>query len=275
MPRAAGLARGAEVGGEWAPFGGRRHDSQDFLLTDRGGGFHDVGCVCRRAPRAPARERTCSPRPRRPRGGRCFSTARPWPAGTATTARPSGRGRSRTALLKSVGTEGNYGSDKRADLVTDREFTDFELSVDWKATQGWQQRRDVRGGRGQEVRRRLEDGTRVPVHRRRRLPPEARGVAEGRRELRHAPPRREQKHAEAGRRVEQHEDRGERRARRALAEREEDPRVRALDARVEEAARLRQVEGSAGLRQAKTGRIALQDHGSVFWFRNVKVRSIQ
>jgi hypothetical protein len=26
---------------------------------------------------------------------------------------------------------------------------------------------------------------------------------------------------------------------------------------------------------AKTGRIVLQDHGSVFWFRNVKIRTIQ
>jgi len=26
--------------------------------------------------------------------------------------------------------------------------------------------------------------------------------------------------------------------------------------------------------KAKTGRIALQDHGSVFWFRNVKIRTI-
>ncbi|HXK09668.1 MAG TPA: DUF1080 domain-containing protein [Vicinamibacteria bacterium] len=38
--------------------------------------------------------------------------------------------------LKTVGTEGNYGSDKRADLTTDREFTNFELRVDWKATKG-------------------------------------------------------------------------------------------------------------------------------------------
>jgi hypothetical protein len=38
--------------------------------------------------------------------------------------------------LKTVGTEGNYGSDLRADLATDREFTDFEVSLDWKATKG-------------------------------------------------------------------------------------------------------------------------------------------
>jgi hypothetical protein len=38
--------------------------------------------------------------------------------------------------LKTTGTEGNYGSDKRADLVTDGEFTNFELTLDWKATKG-------------------------------------------------------------------------------------------------------------------------------------------
>jgi hypothetical protein len=41
-----------------------------------------------------------------------------------------------TCLLKTAGTAANYGSDKRADLVTDREFTSFELSVDWRATKG-------------------------------------------------------------------------------------------------------------------------------------------
>jgi len=38
--------------------------------------------------------------------------------------------------LTTVGTKGNYGSDLRADLVTDRTFTNFELSLDWKATKG-------------------------------------------------------------------------------------------------------------------------------------------
>src|SRR5574340_1629163 len=31
--------------------------------------------------------------------------------------------------LKTVGTEGNYGSDRQADLATDLEFTSFEVSV--------------------------------------------------------------------------------------------------------------------------------------------------
>ncbi len=38
--------------------------------------------------------------------------------------------------IKSVGTEGNYGSDTRTDLVTDGEYTNFEFSIDWKVTEG-------------------------------------------------------------------------------------------------------------------------------------------
>ncbi len=38
--------------------------------------------------------------------------------------------------LESVGTEGNYGSDLRADLVTDRKYEAFEISIDWKASKG-------------------------------------------------------------------------------------------------------------------------------------------
>ena len=38
--------------------------------------------------------------------------------------------------LHSAGTEGNYGSDLRADLATDEEYTNFELSLEWKASKG-------------------------------------------------------------------------------------------------------------------------------------------
>jgi hypothetical protein len=38
--------------------------------------------------------------------------------------------------LETVGVTGNYGSDKRADLVTNREFTNFELRFEWKASKG-------------------------------------------------------------------------------------------------------------------------------------------
>jgi hypothetical protein len=36
--------------------------------------------------------------------------------------------------IKSAGTEDNYGSDKRVDVATDSEYTSFEFVVDWKAT---------------------------------------------------------------------------------------------------------------------------------------------
>jgi hypothetical protein len=38
--------------------------------------------------------------------------------------------------LHSAGTEGNYGSDLRADLATDKEYSNFELSLEWKASKG-------------------------------------------------------------------------------------------------------------------------------------------
>jgi hypothetical protein len=38
--------------------------------------------------------------------------------------------------LTTVGTEGNYGTDMRADLVTDGQYENFEISIDWKATKG-------------------------------------------------------------------------------------------------------------------------------------------
>jgi hypothetical protein len=38
--------------------------------------------------------------------------------------------------LHSAGTEGNYGSDLRADIATDQEYTNFELSLEWKASKG-------------------------------------------------------------------------------------------------------------------------------------------
>ncbi len=38
--------------------------------------------------------------------------------------------------LHTAGTEGNYGSDLRADLATDAQYTNFELRIDWKASKG-------------------------------------------------------------------------------------------------------------------------------------------
>jgi len=38
--------------------------------------------------------------------------------------------------MHSAGTEGNYGSDLRADIATDKEYTNFELSIEWRASKG-------------------------------------------------------------------------------------------------------------------------------------------
>ena len=38
--------------------------------------------------------------------------------------------------LHSAGTEGNYGSDLRADLATDKEYANFEFSLEWRASKG-------------------------------------------------------------------------------------------------------------------------------------------
>jgi hypothetical protein len=38
--------------------------------------------------------------------------------------------------LVTAGTESNYGSDQRVDLSTDAQYTNFELAVDWKASKG-------------------------------------------------------------------------------------------------------------------------------------------
>jgi hypothetical protein len=38
--------------------------------------------------------------------------------------------------IRVAGTDENYGSDKRVDMATDSEYTNFEFVVDWKATTG-------------------------------------------------------------------------------------------------------------------------------------------
>jgi len=186
--------------------------------------------------------------------------------------RTSRRGRSRTGALKTVGTEGNYGSDLRADLATDREFTNFEISVDWKAT---------RGGNSGLMYGVVEDkkydarGRRVP------------SISSSTTWASRRSSRRGSSPAPTTRCTSPHEKKrlsrwgsGTTRGSWSTASMSstgstgEDPRVRALDGRVEEAPRLRKVEGSADYGLAKTGRIVLQDHGSVFWFRNLKVRPL-
>ena len=119
--------------------------------------------------------------------------------------------------LETVGVTGNYGSDKRADLVTDREYTSFELRLDWKTSKGGNSglmygviedpRYDAAWKTGPEYQ--LIDDVNFPI----KLDPDRTAASNY---SMHAP------------------DYG----------------------------------------KAKTGRIAIQDHGSIFWFRNVKIRTL-
>ena len=83
-----------------------------------------------------ARAPMCCPPPKKPRAGSCSSTAPAKPAGTPTTSRATSSGLVDGCTLKTAGTKDNYGADTRADLVTDKEYTNFELTLDWKATKG-------------------------------------------------------------------------------------------------------------------------------------------
>jgi hypothetical protein len=175
--------------------------------------------------------------------------------------------------LKTVGTEGNYGSDKRADLTTDREFTNFEISVDWKVSKGGNsgiiygvvedEKYDAPWKTGPEYQliddagfpEKLEAwqkaGANYAMHlpnAQKRLKPvgewnSSRIVVNG-------------SHVEHwlnGRKILEFERwTPEWKKRRESGKWKDTP--------------------DYGL--AKTGRIALQDHGSVFWFRNVKLREL-
>jgi len=138
--------------------------------------------------------------------------------------------------------------------------------------EGRQQRPHVRSGGGQEVRRAWKTGPSTSSSTTWAFPRSwSRGSSRGR-TTRCTCPTRRSSSSRWG--VEQHEDRREREPRRALAQRQEDRGVRALDGRVEEAPRLRQVEGGAGLRSGQGRPHRPPGPRSVFWFRNVKIRPL-
>jgi hypothetical protein len=175
--------------------------------------------------------------------------------------------------LKTVGAEGNYGSDKRADLVTDREFTNFEISIDWKASRGGNsglmygvvedKKYDAPWKTGPEYQfiddvgflEKLEPwqlaGADYAMHlpnKEKQLKPvgewnSTRIVVNGT----HV------EHWLNGKKILEFERWGD------------------------EWKKLRDAgkwKGAPDYGLAKTGRIVLQDHGSVFWFRNVKIRPL-
>ena len=175
--------------------------------------------------------------------------------------------------LKTTGTEGNYGSDKRADLTTDREFTNFELSLDWKATKGGNsgvmygvvedQKYDAPWKTGPEYQ--LIDDVGFPE----KIEP---WQLAGANYAMHLPNKEKQlkpvgewngtKIVVNGTHVE-HWLNGK--------------KILEFERWTDEWKKLRNSgkwKDAPAYGLAKTGRIALQDHGSVFWFRNVKIRPL-
>jgi 3-keto-disaccharide hydrolase len=176
--------------------------------------------------------------------------------------------------LKTTGTEGNYGSDKRADLVSDSEFTNFELSLDWKASTGgnsgviygvvedpkydapwktgpeYQLLDDV--GFKEKVQPSQKAGANYAMH----APDEASKV------LKPVGEWNTTRIVVNGTHVE-HWLNGKK-----IVEFERwTPEWNAL----RDAGKWKDAPDYG---KAKSGRIALQDHGSIFWFRNIKIRPI-
>lgn len=177
--------------------------------------------------------------------------------------------------LKTVGTEGNYGSDRRADLVTDAEYTSFELSLDWKATRGgnsgvmygvveapryqtawmtgpeYQLVDDV--GFPQKLASDRQAGANYSMH----APDESQKV------LQPVGAWNTTRIVVNGAHVEHWLN-----GKKILEFERWTPEWNAL----RDSGKWRRAPDYG---KAKTGRIAIQDHGSIFWFRNVKIRTIQ
>jgi hypothetical protein len=173
--------------------------------------------------------------------------------------------------LKTVGTEGNYGSDKRADLVTDASFTNFEISLDWKATKGGNSgvmygvvedaKYDAPWKTGPEYQ--LIDDVGFPE----KLEPwqlagadYAMHLPNGRKKLKPVGEWNTTRIVVDGTHVE-HWLNGE--------------KILEFERWTPEWNKLRDSgkwKDAPDYGKAKTGRIALQDHGSVFWFRDVTLR---
>jgi len=176
--------------------------------------------------------------------------------------------------LKTTGTEGNYGSDKRADIVTDKEFTNFELTLDWKASTGgnsgiiygiiedpkydapwktgpeYQLLDDV--GFKEKVQPAQKAGANYAMH----APDEANKV------LKPVGEWNTTRIVVNGTHVEHWLN-----GKKIVAFERWTPEWNAL----RDAGKWKDAPDYG---KAKSGRIALQDHGSIFWFRNIKIRPI-
>ncbi len=176
--------------------------------------------------------------------------------------------------LKTSGTEGNYGSDRRPDLVTDQEYTNFELSLDWKASKGGNSgvmygvvedpKYDAPWKTGPEYQ--LIDDAGFP----RPLEPSQKAGSN----YAMQPPDDAQKMLKPV---------GEWNTTRIVVNGSHvehwlnGKKILEFERWTPEWNALRDSgkwKDAPDYGKAKTGRIALQDHGSIFWFRNVKIRPI-
>jgi hypothetical protein len=175
--------------------------------------------------------------------------------------------------IKSVGTEGNYGSDLRTDLVTDDEYTDFEFSVEWKATEGGNsgimygviedEQYDAAWKTGPEYQLVDDDGFPEPLEEWQKTAANyAMQPAADDKPLNPVGEWNTSRLVVNGDSVE-HWLNGE--------------RVLAFERWTDEWEDLKNAGkwvDAPDYGSAATGHIVLQDHGSVFWFRNVKIREI-
>jgi hypothetical protein len=176
--------------------------------------------------------------------------------------------------LKSIGTEGNYGSDLRADLVTDKQYENFEISIDWKASKGgnsglmygvvedakfkaaWMTGPEYQFIDEVGFPEKLEEWQKAGVDYGMHLP-------SGQKNLKPVGEWNDTKILVNGTHVEHWLNGG---------------KLLEFERWNDEWKKLRESEKwkdypDYGL--ARTGHIVLQDHGSLFWFRNIKIREIK
>ena len=177
--------------------------------------------------------------------------------------------------LKTAGTEGNYGSDTRPDIVTDKEFTNFELSLEWKASKGGNSgvmygviedpKYDAPWRTGPEYQivddvsfpHKLEPWQKAGANYAMQPPDDSKKVLKPIGEWNTT------KIVVNGTHVEHWLN-----GKKILEFERWTPAWNAL----RDSGKWKD---SPDYGKAKTGRIAVQDHGSVFWFRNIKIRPIE
>ena len=176
--------------------------------------------------------------------------------------------------LKTIGVTGNYGSDKRADLVTDREYTSFELRLDWKTS---------KGGNSGLMYGVIEDAKYDAAW---KTGPEYQLIDDVNFHIKLDPDR------TAASNYSMHAPDPAQKVLKPVGE-WNTTRLVVRGAHVEHWLNGKKVlefarwtpewntlrdsgkwKAAPDYGKAKTGRIAIQDHGSIFWFRNVKIRSL-